>query len=808
METELSEPIQLTPMLTLAVALLYMMTADGEIEEHESSQLQAVVGGNEDAIDLAMEYVETIPLSQFLQEAPDQLNPEDRLCILCNICDSIMADGVTDSAELALFTQMSDAFGITSQDFDPYFKAIEFKNKKSILGPYDPDNLNGIIIAPHLAMAAGIVYMMSADGNIAKEEIGQLKLMIGEFAGLQTVAMNYVRNFKMSQFLKESVPYLDDPQKLYILTVIFDAMQSDGVIDEEENLLFETIQKAFGVKEEDFKAIRHALTKKNIKPFGLDVIDPKSMHKRRAKRKPHGEGGIFSLNKGKKSNDEKDKRHFNEKKGEWEDTQADTHANNVVHRTLDSNIKDVTEEFKNTADVDLMAANATEKERRLKVAVEDSDPNIQNLDESAAKANIQGVSIDGYKDNNQGLPIDRYNDQMAELDAEVRMDSLQDDIVQLHQKLDQVKPTKKWKRLEALVAFKDPKKKQKDKVGKEALQDNVQAIAAGILTGNLQEVDTESLKDAQKAAASSPLNDNKQPTESASLKTNKQPAESASVKTNIQAVESASVKDNIQAVVTPAVKDNVQEVGSDAVNNAQVLVPGANNSLGDILHTRLVQPQTAQSSTGLSDESSQAPSTTAPNSVAQDRDEQEAQAGTHFSHEDDEVALLESTSLEEDDDGGIRLRTLVLVAAISFPLVVFAYGLVYPTMVCQGQSHQWQTFSPDNEQSSTQMLEDQQIAEWHLLQIRKGEINVNNQRFPLYKELSSSNHFATKTASGFQGVFSNHLVDQMQYTFEYVKSSGELNINTKSEGIRYFDGQSGRVEVNSTFKGQCENRWF
>jgi uncharacterized tellurite resistance protein B-like protein len=295
MENELLEPIQLTPMLSLAVALLYMMTADGEIEEHESSQLQAVVGGNEDALDLAMEYVETVPLSQFLADAPDQLNNEDRLCILCNVCDSIMADGQVNSAELALFTQMSNAFGVSSQTFEPYFKAIEFKNKKSILGKYTAESLNAVVIPPHLAMAAGIVYMMSVDGHIAKEEIGQLKLMIGEFEGLQTAAMKYVRNFKMSQFLKESTPYLNQQQKLLILTVIFDAMQSDGKIDEKELSLFETIQKAYGVPSDAFKSLEHALTTKNIKPFGLDVIDPKSMHKRRSKRKPHAEGGMCQI---------------------------------------------------------------------------------------------------------------------------------------------------------------------------------------------------------------------------------------------------------------------------------------------------------------------------------------------------------------------------------------------------------------------------------------------------------------------------------------------------------------------------------
>ncbi len=37
--------IELTPHLALAVALLYMIASDGEIEDQESSQLQSVLGG-------------------------------------------------------------------------------------------------------------------------------------------------------------------------------------------------------------------------------------------------------------------------------------------------------------------------------------------------------------------------------------------------------------------------------------------------------------------------------------------------------------------------------------------------------------------------------------------------------------------------------------------------------------------------------------------------------------------------------------------------------------------------------------------
>ncbi len=813
METELSEPIQLTPMLSLTVALLYMMTADGEIEEHESSQLQAVVGGNEDALDLAMEYVETVPLSQFLAEAPEQLNNEDRLCILCNVCDSIMADGQVNSAELALFTQMSNAFGVSSQTFEPYFKAIEFKNKKSILGTYSAENLNAVVIPAHLAMAAGIVYMMSVDGNIAKEEIGQLKLMIGEFEGLQTAAMKYVRNFKMSQFLKESTPYLNQQQKLLILTVIFDAMQSDGKVDEKELSLFETIQKAYGIPQDAFKSLEHALTTKNIKPFGLDVVDPKSMHKRRSKRKPHADGSMFSIGRGKKAAEAIEQRHFNEKTGEWEEVSSASHAGNIVHRTLDSNIKDVSEGFKNQADVNQMANNAQQKERKLKLARHAVDPNLQHAEETAGKANIQNVEdaatkaniqnvqgatasaniqnvqgaaasaniqnvqdaaakatsqgmgqdsltdnlqaigVDVLKDRTQDLPTDQAMHSLSEMATESRLESLQDDINQVHEKLDQVKPTKQWVRLDALFTGKDDKKKKKEARSGESSKDNIQGLAT------------------------------------AGEKDNKQP------------VASAAVKDNKQPVASAAVKDNIQALSSSSYQDVTAALPPQASSLGDILHTRLAPPEHVEASP-IHPEETDDDALSSSHAVSA-----EQQAIDDMPTQDAALADLDTSSLEEED-GGIRLRTLVLVLAISLPLVVFAYGWIYPTMVCQGQSQQWQTFSPDSDLSASKVMEDQQIFERHLLQLRRGEININNQRFPLYKELNPHNHFAQQTKDGFKGSYSNHVVDSMNYAFQFNKATGELNINTNAVGVRFFDGESGRVEVFSNFKGQCENRWF
>jgi uncharacterized tellurite resistance protein B-like protein len=664
-----------------------------------------------------------------------------------------MSDGKIESAELAMFQQMSEAFGVSAQAFAPYFKAIEFKNNKSILGPYDPESLNAVIIKPHLAMAAAIMYMMSADGKIAKEEIGQLKLMIGEFEGLQTTAMKYVRNFKMSQFLKESAPYLNDQQKLLILTVIFDAMQSDGEVENEELELFKTIQKAYGIKDDAFQSLASAITTKNIKPFGLDVIDPKAMHKRRAKRKPRSDTGLFSFKKSADKSDPRDQRHLKgSADGAWQSQESVDAKGNIIQQTLDSNIQDVSESFKNQADINLVSDNAKQKDQQPTLARDASTGNIQNIQNDGVKANIQGIPTDAsqaniqgisteavkaniqgiptdasqanvqgidvktLKSNNQGLPVDRYNDIMAEIDHDSRMESLQAEIKYLHEKLDQVKPTKQFVSLDTLFSRKS--KKQEVQVGKDANDDNIQLIQANHI------LDSEAIASNHKSQLSDILH---------------------------------------------------QRIGS--------LLP-----LNE--HPSKAQTETLQVTADWL--SAHDPATI---------------ASTVQPNEDGESQDLE-LPVEEELDGGIRLRSLLLLLAVSCPLVVFAYGWIYPTMVCQGQAHQVQSWSPDGELSEPRVIEDDHQPERHLLQIRRGEVNINNQRFPLFKELNPSNHFAQNTHEGFNGSYTNHVVDRMDYAFTYNKRNGELSIISKSDGVRYFDGQSGRVEITSNFKGQCENRWF
>jgi len=127
-----SEPPKLSPKLSLAVGLLFMMAADGEIESEEIGQLQSVVGGDGDLIQTAVKYLRSVKYEQFLSEASALLNSQQKLCVLINMTDSLLSDGHADPAEEKIFIQALTSFGMTEDGFKPHFQTIALKNNRTI----------------------------------------------------------------------------------------------------------------------------------------------------------------------------------------------------------------------------------------------------------------------------------------------------------------------------------------------------------------------------------------------------------------------------------------------------------------------------------------------------------------------------------------------------------------------------------------------------------------------------------------------------------------------------------------------------
>ncbi len=143
------------------------------------------------------------------------------------------------------------------------------------MGLFDMFSGDSEEITPHFAFATSLIYMMSADGVIANEEIGQLLAVLGgeESGGTIGVGANnkklldraikYSQKNPLDKFLSEAAPVLTDAQKMCILTNILDSSLSDGEAAPEEQEMFNNFLQAFDISEERFKPFFDVILLKN-----------------------------------------------------------------------------------------------------------------------------------------------------------------------------------------------------------------------------------------------------------------------------------------------------------------------------------------------------------------------------------------------------------------------------------------------------------------------------------------------------------------------------------------------------------------
>ena len=259
--------IHLTPYLSLIVSILYMMAADDEISEQECSHLLSVFGGDQQILQRALKYVESKSVDEFLAEIPDVVEGENRLCILLNVCDSSMSDGDFSKSEMILFSRMLGSLGYDKNSFKPYFDTISLKNKHSVFGP--STDASGGEMTPTRALVVSMLYMMSVDGEMAKEEIGQITAALRGSKNVLPEALKYVKKTKFPDFMSAVGPVLNHQQKSCILINVADCMMSDGRVDRLEQDLFRRMLTGFDISESNFKKHFSHLTIKNDRPVDI-----------------------------------------------------------------------------------------------------------------------------------------------------------------------------------------------------------------------------------------------------------------------------------------------------------------------------------------------------------------------------------------------------------------------------------------------------------------------------------------------------------------------------------------------------------
>jgi len=147
---------EMTPHLAFATSLLYMMSADGEMDNEEVGHLLSVLGGendgssigvganNEALLQRAMDYARNNHIDDFLAEVSPMLTDAQKMCILVNLLDSSLSDGDSEVEEQELFLAFLNAFEVSEERFRPFFEVVVLKNDRSVFTNVEhPSNQNG-----------------------------------------------------------------------------------------------------------------------------------------------------------------------------------------------------------------------------------------------------------------------------------------------------------------------------------------------------------------------------------------------------------------------------------------------------------------------------------------------------------------------------------------------------------------------------------------------------------------------------------------------------------------------------------------
>ncbi len=128
------EAPKLTPKIAFAAAMIYMVNADGKIEPHEISRLVTAVRNDRELLEVATRYTKFQDADSFLASCTTILDKDQRLSVLVNLYDAILAHGDPLPQEMALFAKFMHAFGYQEKEFEPYFHSIAVKNNRALFG--------------------------------------------------------------------------------------------------------------------------------------------------------------------------------------------------------------------------------------------------------------------------------------------------------------------------------------------------------------------------------------------------------------------------------------------------------------------------------------------------------------------------------------------------------------------------------------------------------------------------------------------------------------------------------------------------
>ncbi|MBT3376270.1 MAG: TerB family tellurite resistance protein [Lentisphaerae bacterium] len=120
------------PIEILTAALMYMATVDQDLDDLEEQYIRRVCANDKETYVNALAFYNDHPFDDLLGKVAD-IDSQQALCIMANVVDVSMADGVLHAAENELTQRLAVALKVSRNDFLALRDTLLIKNQVSIL---------------------------------------------------------------------------------------------------------------------------------------------------------------------------------------------------------------------------------------------------------------------------------------------------------------------------------------------------------------------------------------------------------------------------------------------------------------------------------------------------------------------------------------------------------------------------------------------------------------------------------------------------------------------------------------------------
>ena len=122
---------ELNPMLGFCAVLQALVHVDSDLAEEERKKLTLIIG-NPQLLKEGREYWQKVGTEQLISNSQSILSPPQKICLLANMLEVAMVDGVLHESEKAFIETLRKSLAVGAKEFNTIFDVLLAKNNLTI----------------------------------------------------------------------------------------------------------------------------------------------------------------------------------------------------------------------------------------------------------------------------------------------------------------------------------------------------------------------------------------------------------------------------------------------------------------------------------------------------------------------------------------------------------------------------------------------------------------------------------------------------------------------------------------------------